>query len=733
MQGQGGTVDSFPETVNIDEGSSPNDTSIGQPNSLHNLLNPVENQLSNYAVSSGGTMHGNTTTPNVQSFSGWSSGEPSSRLRMQNQAMQDVLNHQLNDDGTKIECAWPSYGAHFVAAPRSEERRVEPANAVFPRRLNNGRSGNQVRSGPIFLQGSSSNHSPQNANLNERFISSSGNGRSDIGTGISLNVHNSLGLEREQISNASVSSDNVGSSSGGSNLLGEENIDGSGSSLGSWGLSCKRKVLEGTSAQSYSAGASSCFQLMENAAWHAGPSRNDASSSLSLSTPSWNFLNVGPLDQTNPRAGLRMRGAITDAFTSSVRRENPGNQQESLPYSLSSTGVAGHSSFGSPGHPRTASFDDSLDLRSTGAIAGISSSVPTQPHMRTTSVVPRNVNPFPWNGTSSLRASNPSNSTNFGERAAALQDEPNLRNIPRNNPDHPMLVPATEMRNVVQDSTGWNLASGNISSSGGGMPSSSRPGPSSSTHPLPTHAWIPPQNPPLHNQQRLPEFSPWSLFPSIDSELGGRGGHFPSLSSGPSAPSRETVVPSGSIIQGNNQPYPRSAFILERQDDDVLGMPHSLRALAADIEGRHRLISEIRQVLSAMRRVENLRIEDYMVFDPFIYHGMAEAHDGQRDMRLDVDNMSYEELLALEEQIGDVSTGLNEEAILKSMKQKKYSSTAPESTQELEPCCICQEQYADGDDTGILDCGHDFHTDCIKQWLMLKNVCPICKTTGLLK
>ncbi|WRX13611.1 zinc finger protein [Theobroma cacao] len=124
---------------------------------------------------------------------------------------------------------------------------------------------------------------------------------------------------------------------------------------------------------------------------------------------------------------------------------------------------------------------------------------------------------------------------------------------------------------------------------------------------------------------------------------------------------------------------------------------------------------------------------DYMLFDPFIYHGMAETHDRHRDMRLDVDNMSYEELLALEERIGDVSTGLSEETILKLMKQQKYSSTTTESPQELEPCCICQEEYADGDDTGTLDCGHDFHTNCIKQWLMLKNLCPICKTTALLK
>lgn len=31
-----------------------------------------------------------------------------------------------------------------------------------------------------------------------------------------------------------------------------------------------------------------------------------------------------------------------------------------------------------------------------------------------------------------------------------------------------------------------------------------------------------------------------------------------------------------------------------------------------------------------------------MFFDPFIYHGMADVHDMHRDMRLDVDNMSYE-------------------------------------------------------------------------------------------
>ncbi|KAA8531683.1 hypothetical protein F0562_006600 [Nyssa sinensis] len=51
-----------------------------------------------------------------------------------------------------------------------------------------------------------------------------------------------------------------------------------------------------------------------------------------------------------------------------------------------------------------------------------------------------------------------------------------------------------------------------------------------------------------------------------------------------------------------------------------------------------------------------------------------------------------------------------------------------------DPCCICQDEYIDGQELGKLDCGHephDFHFDCIKQWLLQKNSCPICKMIAL--
>ncbi|KAK8270744.1 hypothetical protein V6Z12_D11G217500 [Gossypium hirsutum] len=90
-----------------------------------------------------------------------------------------------------------------------------------------------------------------------------------------------------------------------------------------------------------------------------------------------------------------------------------------------------------------------------------------------------------------------------------------------------------------------------------------------------------------------------------------------------------------------------------------------------------------------------------------------------------------EELQNLEEQIGNFGTGLSEEAILGNLRRQKYQSITMGPPAETEPCCICQEDYANGEELGKLDCGHDFHFSCIKQWLVQKNSCPICKKTAL--
>ncbi|GKC38004.1 E3 ubiquitin protein ligase MBR2-like protein isoform X1 [Tanacetum coccineum] len=46
-------------------------------------------------------------------------------------------------------------------------------------------------------------------------------------------------------------------------------------------------------------------------------------------------------------------------------------------------------------------------------------------------------------------------------------------------------------------------------------------------------------------------------------------------------------------------------------------------------------------------------------------------------------------------------------------------------------CSVCLEKYKEGEELGILHCSHEFHADCIKIWLLCKNVCPLCKAIGI--
>ncbi|KAI7738791.1 hypothetical protein M8C21_021088 [Ambrosia artemisiifolia] len=107
------------------------------------------------------------------------------------------------------------------------------------------------------------------------------------------------------------------------------------------------------------------------------------------------------------------------------------------------------------------------------------------------------------------------------------------------------------------------------------------------------------------------------------------------------------------------------------------------------------------------------------------YHEPSTLPDQYQDMRLDIDDMSYEELLALEESIGYVSSGLPEDGMSKCLREKIYYSM----DQNHDTCPICLEEYKNGEKLGrIGKCGHEYHMDCIKKWVMMKKVCPICKS-----
>ncbi|XP_023737146.1 probable E3 ubiquitin-protein ligase HIP1 isoform X1 [Lactuca sativa] len=151
-------------------------------------------------------------------------------------------------------------------------------------------------------------------------------------------------------------------------------------------------------------------------------------------------------------------------------------------------------------------------------------------------------------------------------------------------------------------------------------------------------------------------------------------------------------------------------------------------------------VDAIANVLLALERIdqdEGLTYEQILSFDGNSFVGGFNLYDQHRDMRLDIDNMSYEELLALEEEMGIVSTALSEEELSKCLKisiyeplQIKESRTKISWCLDESKCSICQEEFIAGDEIGRMGCNHGYHAVCVNQWLQLKNWCPVCKASA---
>lgn len=706
MQGQRSIIGSLPETLDFDHGSTSGNAIIDQQICLSNMRNPAENRLTEFMLSPSrmNNPYANSIDQERQNLSGWSLGEPSSSGQ-QNQA---------GHDDRKLEHGWSSSASSSAGAgPRLEERRYEPTNIL---------SLNRVNVNPQFERISNSDAIPQNINLNAGFV---GHGGDNCQVMDASAIYKPIGAESERNSPASGPDNFLRPGNGG--YLVEQNDGRPGCSLDGRRQSCKRKAVEGNIGQSSVAGSSSFYQRSESNPWPGVPNRYDAGSSLSISAPS---------EQVNPRLGLAVRGLACDAIPESAVAERAesshrnfrlrinSSNRESSPPSLFSTGSTVRRSSLSSSHrsSRPLPIDHSLDFRSSSAMDSIT---PQNQPVLPAPALPQNVQSFRWNESSSSRTGTSSSSISLDDR-----EEPNARNMTRHIWEHPIFAPATELRTSVRNPANRSLTSGQVSGPGN-VGSTSRTGASPGIHPLSAPTWGPHTNPPSRNSRRLAEYARRSLFSSsaAAADTGGQSSTHSPFHSGASS-SEDTVPSSGAGNQGLHRPHPRSASWLERQGDGVLGIPYPLRALSS--EGRSRLVvsEQIRNVLDLMRRGESLRFEDVMILDQSVLFGAADMYDRHRDMRLDVDNMSYEELLALEERIGNVSTGLSEETIVNNLKQQKYS-VAVGAKVEAEPCCICQEEYNDGEDLGTLDCGHDFHAECVKQWLMHKNWCPICKTTGL--
>lgn len=563
MQGQRSSVGSLSETINFEHGSSSNNPG-NQPVYWNNMWNPAENRIPEYLLPTSdiNTGYVSSVSHEQRSLSRWSLGEPSS-CDMQTEVLPDEQ---------KTELGWSS----VADGPVTETRLCETSNNP---------SLGHVNLSPLSIQNSNSNPLPHNLNLNANFASQGGdNSRVHEGS----DVFKSSGSE-EGRSLCSSASDPLLLPSGNNGLLGVANDVRAVSSLDGRRAPCKRKAIDANVAQCSLSGSSNYAQHIDSGAepsFPVFPGRYNTGSRLTIPAPAAR-MNQAP---------VRGAGELTsNSFSESIVAESSDSSQRNYRIRISSSNA--QDSFASAGtavrHPGVSSSqlparllpaEHVLDLRPAPAVDNISAQ--GQPIMIHVPAMPRSVQPYRWNGNSTSRSG--SSSSSVGERQVLPREEVRP-NMGRNVSEHPMFVPANELRNLVRNPTNRGLTSSNLSIPGN-VASTSRVGSSSGVHP--SGPWMPPENSPTQFPRRLTEYVRRQLFSSAANESGGRS-NYSQRSSSTSTP--DMVLPSGSGRRGHHLLQPRSALWMERRGDGGLGLPYSLRALATSSEGseNNRLVSEV--------------------------------------------------------------------------------------------------------------------------------------------
>ncbi|XP_062000665.1 probable E3 ubiquitin-protein ligase ZFP1 [Rosa rugosa] len=96
------------------------------------------------------------------------------------------------------------------------------------------------------------------------------------------------------------------------------------------------------------------------------------------------------------------------------------------------------------------------------------------------------------------------------------------------------------------------------------------------------------------------------------------------------------------------------------------------------------------------------------------------------------DNLNDEDLRCfLEEQLCKEKAGLSEKTIAMRLKTKVYVASKVEENPDA--CSICMAGYKDRDKVASLYyCCHEYHEECIKEWLLKSNLCPMCRALAII-
>jgi len=121
----------------------------------------------------------------------------------------------------------------------------------------------------------------------------------------------------------------------------------------------------------------------------------------------------------------------------------------------------------------------------------------------------------------------------------------------------------------------------------------------------------------------------------------------------------------------------------------------------------------------------NKFIDEIKYINPYFHSKKIEEKNNNKKFKLpknvNLENLTYENILNLEEKIGYVSKGINKKDMEKLGEEKyKYDINQKE-------CIICMEIFKENEKIRKLKCSHIFHLKCIDGWLENNKSCPICK------
>ncbi|GLJ38613.1 hypothetical protein SUGI_0787280 [Cryptomeria japonica] len=487
--------------------------------------------------------------------------------------------------------------------------------------------------------------------------------------------------------------------------------------------SCKRKIFEGISGHSAYDGPSHSFSRQRNSLTSfTVPARHEIGSVSSFSTPAGTPASAQHREDPGmPRPGLMGGSGMAPGYRSNAlsvigtidgpqrsvrnRSNQTFHEEQNLPYLRLPGNYTRHV------HPRSSPAEQSNMDRTN-----INSSIilHEQCHFPTSSQFERSIVPNNQNENMSSIGSQFTFNATGRERPSSLHMEVSSSSMISAVPNQAWPVSGADRRTSNNNSSSWAPVTRNLN----GVPYTDQMF----------------NNPILSSRAPVPQHLPQNLHMQVPRANSGFAQGL--MSSSRSGPSNHHVRATGAISfnpvnmvinheTGSQVPHYFNSSWMEHNGSRN-GRPLTRSILDIPLERFQALQNE-------NERHNRMIPEDVLLFDQSAFYGAIDLHDQHRDMRLDVDNMTYEELLALEERIGNVNTGITEESTLKCLKIRTYSSSKklsdPDETSQK--CSICQEEYEDDEELGTLECGHDHHTECIKKWLLQKNECPICKASAL--